>query len=100
MKQTIDKYDFQQAFQEIRPDSFSYDGLLALFNYLDEFNDDMELDVIELDCTYSESTLEDLVANYGYMTDDTLDMAEWADFLSDHTTVIPVDSETVIVKGF
>jgi len=48
MKQTINFHDFQKAFQDLRPNNFTYDGLRALFEYLEE------LDVIELCGAYNE----------------------------------------------
>lgn len=58
MKQTINFYDFQKAFQELRPNSFTYDGLRALFEYLEELEDstgdEIEFDVIALCCDFTE----------------------------------------------
>jgi len=39
MIQTITSHDFQDAFRKIRPDNFSYDGLKALFDYLEELEE-------------------------------------------------------------
>ena len=39
MKQTINFYDFQKAFQDLRPNNFTYDGLRALFEYLEDLED-------------------------------------------------------------
>ena len=36
MKQTINFYGFQKAFQDLRPNSFTYEGLRALFEYLED----------------------------------------------------------------
>ena len=58
MKQTINFYDFQKAFQDLRPNSFTYEGLRALFEYLEELEDstgiEEELDVIDLCGAYNE----------------------------------------------
>lgn len=68
MKQTINLYQFRDAFQQLRPDNFSYDGLRVLFEYLEQCEDDMgeeiELDVIALCCEFSEDTSEAIAANY------------------------------------
>ena len=62
MKQTIDNYDFKKAFQDIRPNSFSHDGLEALFDWFEQFEDDtgeeIELDVIAICCEFNEATLD------------------------------------------
>jgi len=108
MKQSVNSYDFHRAFEQLRPDNFSYDGLEALFEYFEQLEDDIgeeiELDVIAICCDYSEMTLEEI--NQDYMREyETIDEA--IEDLSDETTVIPVitDSEdenenTVIVQAF
>lgn len=59
MKQTVNSYDFVDAFRDHnRQDQFSYSGLHALFEYLEQIEEDtgeeMELDVIALCCDFSE----------------------------------------------
>ena len=66
MKQTVYLSDFRQAFKDMnRQEQFSYDGLEALFNWLedDDFNE-YELDVIALCCDYSEATLEEIANDH------------------------------------
>ena len=54
MKQSINIYDFRRAFKTYDRDNFSYEGLKALFEYLEEYEDDtgeeLELAVIALCC--------------------------------------------------
>ena len=62
-------YQFEAAFKEAgRSDQFSWEGLKALFEYLDKFSDDVgeniELDVISLCCDYSEDDYRDIAENY------------------------------------
>jgi hypothetical protein len=38
---TVRWYDFKDAFDDIRPDNFSYEGLEALFDYLQMLEDDI-----------------------------------------------------------
>lgn len=69
MKQTINFYDFQKAFQDLRPNNFTYYGLRALFEYLEDFEDstgiEQELDVIELCGAYNEyASVEDYHREY------------------------------------
>ena len=58
MKQTINEYQFRRAFEECRPNNFSYEGLTALYDYLERYEEDteteLELDVIGLCCEFSE----------------------------------------------
>ena len=55
MKQSVNMYDFERAFKNFeRMNNFSYDGLKALFEYLEDYEEDtgeeIELDVIALCC--------------------------------------------------
>ena len=34
MKQSINEYDFRNAFIQLRTDNFTYEGLTALYNHL------------------------------------------------------------------
>lgn len=93
MKQTIDYYDFRDAFARYdRIDNFSREGLVLLFNYLEECDPDMELDVIALCCDYSEDTIENIAKNYGLELPEDESEEEHRqvvfDYLSDHTAVI------------
>lgn len=103
MKQSVNKYDFRRAFELAdRKDQFSYDGLSALFDYLEQYEEDcgteIELDVIALCCDYSEEKVSDILKNYSL---DSLSD------LRDQTTVIDVDTSdddennhTVIYQSF
>lgn len=67
MKQTVNFHIFQDAFQNInRSNNFSYEGLQALFNHLEQLEEDIgeeiELDVIALCCEYTE--IEEDEASY------------------------------------
>jgi hypothetical protein len=71
MKKTINFYEFERAFVEYgRKEHFSHEGLAALFDSLEEFEEDteeeIELDVIGLCCEFQEwQDLEDFQNNYG-----------------------------------
>jgi len=108
MKTTATDRDFIQAFHDYgRQDQFTRAGLHALFEYLEQYEEDtgeeLELDVTALCCDFFEHDLEDLEREYGYLLNgdempDTI--ATWARFLQDHTQVIPVDDAHLIVQGF
>ena len=108
MKQSVNSYDFERAFVLAgRKDQFSYDGLRALFDYLEEYEDgtgeEIELDVVALCCDYSEheSALE-CVKDYGYEPEyyeedeDEESALEW---LRDRTSVIEFDTG-IIIQSF
>ena len=93
---TIDLYDFRRAFADYnRADQFSYEGMEALFEWLEELAADTdapyELDVIGLCCEFSEySDLAEIKANYSGTDIDSLDD------LRDHTSVIEFDGGLII----
>ena len=98
MKQTINKFDFVQAFKELRPNNFSKAGLFALFDYLEQLEDDIgeetELDVIALCCEYAEyDSLAEFREDYG---EDYNTMQD----IEYHTTVIMIDNESFIIQQF
>ena len=69
MIQTINLHEFRDAFRKMeRKESFSYDGLEILFDYLEQFEDDtgekVELDVIALCCDFAEDSPESIASNY------------------------------------
>ena len=70
MKQSVNEYDFLKAFKECRPNNFSRAGLFALYDYLEQYEDDtgeeLELDVIALCCEYAEyDSLQEFQRDYG-----------------------------------
>ena len=68
MKNTVDFHDFKHSFERIRPDNFSREGLEALWDYLEQYEDDtgeeIELDVIAICCDFSEDTWENIASDY------------------------------------
>jgi hypothetical protein len=93
MIQTINVSDFRDAFKACgRADQFSYEGLGALFEYLEEIDPDFELDVIALCCDYSEDTVEEIAEAYGIDLPEDQDEIEHReivrDYLDNHTSVV------------
>tara|TARA_R110000787_G_scaffold114478_1_gene224214 strand:- start:253 stop:552 length:300 start_codon:yes stop_codon:yes gene_type:complete len=99
MINTISQYDFVDAFKRLRPNNFSYEGLLALFDWFEELedqgNEQMELDVISICCEYSEyENLKDFQGNYG-------DEYESLEDIENYTTLIKIeDEEGFIIQQF
>ena len=58
MKTTVDFYDFRDWFKQNRTDYFTDDGLVALWEMIEEFEhgtgEEIEFDGIALCCEYSE----------------------------------------------
>lgn len=99
MKCTLDFSDFRDAFHRLdRGSNFSREALGLLFDYLEELDPDMELDVIAICCDYCEDTLEDVISSYSIDVedmddDDTVEAVR--DYLNENTTLL---GETV--NGF
>ena len=99
MKVTINFDGFERAFQRYgRGEQFSYEGLQALFEWLEDIESDMgeeqELDVIGLCCEFAEfENLKEFQDDYG--TD-----YESIEDIENETIVIPIDKESFIVANF
>ena len=96
MKQSINEYQFINAFSDTS--NFSYAGLSALYDYLEQLEDDIgeeiELDVIALCCGFAEyDSLEEFQADYSE------DYQTIGDIESD-TTVIMIDDDSFIIQQF
>ena len=94
----VNEYSFRRAFEQLRPDNFSYDGLTALYEYLEQLSEDMdeniELDVIAICCDYSEyNGLKDFQSQYS-------ENYHNIEQIEDQSIVIPVDDDRFIVANF
>jgi hypothetical protein len=105
MKQSINEYQFRDAFHKMgRGEQFSYDGLTALYNYLEQYEDDIgeeiELDVIALCCDFTEyDSLEEFQADYGRGFSDIDKRFKYS--IEDTTTMIPIEgTNSFIIQQF
>ena len=98
MIQTINEYQFADAFNKIRPDNFTYRGLIALYNYFEQYEEDtgeqIELDVIALCCEYNE--YEDLAE----FQEDYSEDYESIEDIERETQVIMIDDDAFIIEAF
>ena len=98
MKVTINQTQFIDKFMQLRPNNFSYDGLIALFEWLEQYEEDteteIELDVIAICCDFSEyDNLKDFQQDY---SKDYESIEE----IENETLVIPIDDESFIIQQF
>jgi hypothetical protein len=96
MKKTITEYDFTEAFRKSDnyKNSFSYEGLKALFEYLEQYEQDtgteLELDIVSICGDFTEyENFKDIQENY---TD-----IENMEQLQENTMVIPVPETNRII---
>ena len=116
MKQSVNLYDFHNAFREAdRENQFSYEGREALFEYLECYEEDtgeeIELDVISLCCDYEE--YENVAEYLEYYTESCADIKR-EDFddeeefietvkedIQNNTTLIEIeDSDGFIIEQY
>jgi len=99
MKQSINEYQFRDAFHKMgRGEQFSYAGLSALYDYLEQLGDDIgeeiELDVIALCCEYAEyDSLAEFREDYG-------EDYETIEDIQYDTSVIMIDEDSFIIQRF
>ena len=92
MIQTITKSDFTTAFHRMgRGNNFTYEGLIALYDYLEDYEDStgeqIELDVIAFCCEYTEyESLQEFQEDYG-------DEYQSLEDIEDRTILIPLDDK-------
>ena len=97
MKTTVTRHDFHDAFRRMNRTNFSYEGLNALFAYLEDYEDstgeELELNVIALCCDYAEySSLDEIIEEY--------DDIETLEDLHERTSVIELDNGWLIIQVF
>jgi len=109
MKITLTQSTFQREFiNSSRKDSFSYEALDILFNYFQEIennlNEEIELDIINICCDYTEDTWQNIAMAY----DINLDQNDSEDdqkmqvnhFLQSLTTVIGETCDGFLYSNF
>jgi hypothetical protein len=99
MKQTVTEYQFVESFRACgRESQFSRDALLALFEYLEEYENstgmELELDPIAICCEWAEfSSAREAAQSCGLETDDDDSAQMW---LGRKTTVVQFPGGIVI----
>lgn len=108
MKTTINLFDFQSAFESIRPDNFTNEALEALFNYFQEIEnstgEEIELDVIAICCDYAEDTVGSLIEAYSIEVDQNENedeiKAQVLDFLADQGALVDSTEYGIVYRQF
>ena len=103
MKETVTAYRFRDAFMQsdTYKNNFSYEGLHALFEYIEQVEEDIgeefEFDMVGICCDYTEyDSLEDFNADYS-----SDDKVYTIDDIREETVVIEIpDTERFIIGEF
>lgn len=98
MKTTVTFYDFKREFEAIRPNNFTDEGLIVLWDYLEEYEDstgeEIDLDVIALCCDYCEESLSNIVDSYSIDLEGEDDHEQAVkDYLEDKTTLVGITKD-------
>jgi hypothetical protein len=93
MKQTVNLESFMQAFHAYnRYEQFGYQALKVLFEYFEECDPGMELDVIAICCDYSHDDVMEIANNYSIDLSDCAEAEDRADvvrdWLNEHTSIV------------
>lgn len=96
--QQINISAFRDAFVHMDRDVFSYKGYQALYNWLNDMGQDIELDVIGLCCDYSELSFDEVKEDY--QLDPELSNDEVVGWLSEQTNVVFVGDSSVLFGVF
>ena len=100
MKTTLNFYEFGLWFERHRPNNFSRAGLRALFDYLEQYEEDcdteIEFDGIALCCEYTEY---DNIAEF-WLDYPDMDLYPDKDAIMDYTQVIEFGIESFIIQVF
>ena len=94
MKTTVNLYTFRRAFETLRPDNFSYEGLELLFDWFEEYeecaDEEIELDVIAICCDFQESTFDEVIQDYCIKLEEGETLEE---YLSENTSFVGKTSD-------
>lgn len=104
MIETINFYEFSDRFlqSDNYKNNFSYEGLKALFNYLEEYEEEtgeqIEFDMIAICCDYTEySNWKELKADYkDYFKENNIKNIE---DLKDYCQVIELENGGIIISN-
>lgn len=114
MKQSINFSQFVDAFRaQDRYDSFGYNGLRILFDYLEQYEQDtgeeVDLDVIAICCDYNMMSFDDVAREYNIdlahldaEDDDYEEQCEEVvlDYLNDNTMVLGQCKDGIVYQCF
>ena len=95
---TLTRFRFVDEFQKIRPDNFSYEGLHALYDYLDELSYDIgqpiEFDPISICCDFRE------YESFKQLQEDYPDIKDFDELFQETTVISLEDSDGFIIQQF
>ena len=106
--QTINRYDFHRAFNELRPGNFSYDALDLLFDFFESIEEgtgeQIELDIITICCEFSEDSVKSIIENNSMDVAKCTDANELKDvtiaYLEENTFYVGETANSLVYQNF
>lgn len=91
---TLTEQEFIRKFKEVRPNNFTNEGLRALYEYFEEYDEGLEFNPISFCVEFTEyESLNEFYGDYDQRLDTYYD-------LNEYTTVIPIDDYSFIIANF
>lgn len=105
VKQTISLSSIQDLFKAYgRGDNFSYEGLQAIMDYLEDSSIDeiVDLDVIAICCEFTEAHADDIIEDYSnlFSADSYEGYDEFIQELQDYTFAVKLDNGNILYANF
>jgi hypothetical protein len=104
MKISIDSAsEFRNQFVAYNRDNFTCQGYELLFDYFEEIDPDMVLDVISICCDYNEDTLLDIIDNYSIDVegmDEDEKMEAVREYLQENTQLVGETASGFVYAAF
>ena len=106
MVQTITFSDFVDAFRAYdRYDSFGYQALRVIYDYMEEVSPEFELDVIAICCDFNTEHHKDIADNYSIDLsdaegDEDTEKQIVLDYLNDNTSVLGQTDCEIVYQCF
>jgi hypothetical protein len=89
---------FVDAFRDSScKENFSHEALCALYDYYENWGDDIELDVIAIACDWNELSIDEIISEYDFEADITAE--ELLDYLNDRAYAIKL-SDSIVFQVF
>ena len=91
----------RNEFIKCNRDQFTYEGYEAILDYYEDFNEDIELDVISICCDFNEITFEDFINDYSLeITEDETAEETVTNYLDNNAGFYQILDDTVIYTVF
>lgn len=102
MHQYVNEHIFKDTIRRLRPDNFTWGGLSALFDYLEEYEDDtgfkIEFDPIAICCEFSEyADFKKIQEAYDVKGLNEDEVKEW---LADNGSPVIEHDDGIIIRDF